>query len=80
MPVSLRDEVIDPVCGMTISRAEAPHQRELEGNTYFLCSAGCASRFDTDGVAYAAAAKLDLPGWGRTPHPDSVVEQFRPRA
>ena len=35
------------------------------------------SRFDSDADAYAAAAKLSLPGWGETPHPESVVKQFR---
>lgn len=71
------DEVIDPVCGMTITRSEAPHQREHSGTTYYLCSSACATRFDSDGDAYAATAKLDLPGWGKTPHPDEVTKQFR---
>ena len=75
--MSSRDEVIDPVCGMTILRSEAPHHREHGGSTYYMCSAGCASRFDTDGDAYATTAKLNLPGWGRTPHPEDVVKQFR---
>ena len=71
------EEVIDPVCGMTIVRHEAPYQREHGGETYYMCSAACASRFDTDGDAYAATAKLNLPGWGMTPHPDDVVKQFK---
>jgi Cu+-exporting ATPase len=70
-------EVIDPVCGMTIVRSKAPHQREHNGAAYYLCSTGCAVRFDTDGDAYIAAARLNLPGWGMTPHPDEVVKQFR---
>jgi len=73
-----RDEVIDPVCGMTITIAEAPHQRDLGGTKYYLCSLACAGRFDSDGEAYAATAKLDLPGWGKTPHPDGVVRHLRP--
>ena len=71
------DTVIDPVCGMTILRTEAPHQREHSGSTFYLCSIECAKRFDTDGDAYATAAKLNLPGWGQTPHPENVVKQFR---
>jgi YHS domain-containing protein len=75
--MSPSDNVIDPVCGMTIIRTEAPHQREHGGSTYYLCSTECAKRFDTDGDAYATTAKLNLPGWGQTPHPEHVVKQFR---
>jgi YHS domain-containing protein len=71
------DNVIDPVCGMTIVKAEAPHHRDHQGSTYYLCSLECAKRFDTDGDAYATTAKLNLPGWGQTPHPENVVKQFR---
>jgi len=71
------DEVIDPVCGMTITRARAPFKTEHGGSIYHFCSVECATRFDADGDAYVAAAKLNLPGWGQTPHPDSVVKQFR---
>lgn len=78
--MSSRDDVIDvidPVCGMTIVRSKAPYQREHTGTTYYLCSTGCAARFDSDGDAYVATARLKLPGWGMTPHPDEVVKQFR---
>jgi YHS domain-containing protein len=75
--MSSSDNVIDPVCGMTIVRTEAPHHREHSGSTYYLCSIECAKRFDADGDAYATTAKLNLPGWGQTPHPDNVVKQFR---
>ena len=71
------DHVIDPVCGMTIARAEAPFHREHAGAEYYLCSVECTLRFEADSAAYVAAARLDLPGWGRTPHPPAIVEQFR---
>jgi YHS domain-containing protein len=69
--------VIDPVCGMTISTLEAPYFREHSGSTWYLCSIECCMKFDADAEAYIAAARLDLPGWGQTPHPESVIEQFR---
>jgi YHS domain-containing protein len=69
--------VIDPACGMTISAAEAPHVREHAGASWYLCSIGCCLKFDADVIAYVAAARLGLPGWGETPHPESVTEQFR---
>lgn len=71
------DDVIDPVCGMRITTAQAPFTRLLSGETYYLCSMECSLRFDADGEAYAAVARLKPPGWGLTPHPPSVVEQFR---
>ena len=71
------DKVIDPVCGMTIVIAEAPFNAEHNGSAYYFCSVQCASSFNADADAYAAAARLNLPGWGETPHPESVVKQFR---
>ena len=71
------DKVIDPVCGMTLARVQAPFSREHTGTTYYLCSVECVGKFDQDGEAYVATARLQLPGWGETPHPESVVEQFR---
>ena len=73
-------EAIDPVCGMTLPRARAPYTREHSGATYYLCSVECQVKFDADGDAYIATARLALPGWGKTPHPESVIEQFRPEA
>jgi YHS domain-containing protein len=75
--MTLAENVIDPVCGMTIGRTRAPFTREHSTTTYYLCSIECASKFDADGDAYAAAAALQLPGWGLTPHPESVTRQFR---
>ena len=70
-------QVIDPVCGMTLDADQAPHVREHSGATWYLCSLACSLKFDADAAAYIAAARLDLPGWGRTPAPESVTEQFR---
>ena len=71
------EHVIDPVCGMTITKAQAPFAREHDGSTYYLCSSQCLAKFAADADAYTTTAKLDLPGWGRTPHPESVTRQFR---
>jgi Cu+-exporting ATPase len=71
--------VIDPVCGMTISHDEAPFSREHGGTLYYLCSVECRLKFEADADAYAAVHRLAPEGWGLTPHPPSVVEQFRPR-
>jgi len=62
---------------MTISTAQAPFTHEHAGTVWYLCSAECRMKFEADGAAYVAAARLNLPGWGQTPHPESVIEQFR---
>ena len=70
-------KVIDPVCGMTLHVSEAPYSCEHGDRVWYLCSAECRFKFDADRDAYIAVSRLDLPGWGLTPHPESVVEQFR---
>ena len=75
--MSSSDEVIDPVCGMSFDKNHAPFERVHDEQTFYLCSKECAKKFDADGEAYVATARLRLPGWGRTPHPESVIKQFR---
>jgi YHS domain-containing protein len=75
--MTLPDTVIDPVCGMTIGRGQAPFTRVHTTSVYYLCSIECSKKFDADADAYAAVAGLQLPGWGMTPHPEYVVKQFR---
>lgn len=72
--------VIDPVCGMTIDAAVAPFIREYDGESFYLCSVECSNKFDADAAAYVAASRLSLPGWGLTPHPERVTEQFRKKS
>lgn len=74
------DDVIDPVCGMTITKTRAPLTRAHGDATFYLCSAECGAKFDSDADAYAAVSRLGLPGWGETPHPESVRKQFRSEA
>jgi YHS domain. len=62
---------------MTIRKEAAPLSRKHRDETFYLCSIECGAKFDRDADAYVAAAKLELPGWGKTPHPENVVNQFR---
>ena len=48
------DSTIDPVCGMTVTRAANKPTREHEGKSYFFCSDRCAKTFDSDPEAYLA--------------------------
>ncbi len=38
-------EVLDPVCGMTIDRADAVGSHDHGGQTYYFCNASCLERF-----------------------------------
>ena len=69
-----RQEAIDPVCGMTIA-TQGALTREHERETYYLCSAICADRFDIDAAAYVAVSRLGLEGWGRTPTPGFLMKR-----
>ncbi len=44
------DLVVDPICGMTVSR-DSPHRVESGGETWWFCCAGCAETFATAGKA-----------------------------
>ncbi len=47
--------LIDPVCGMTVTR-ESPHRHTYREVEYFFCSAGCRERFAADPEKYLARA------------------------
>jgi Cu+-exporting ATPase len=47
--------VVDPVCGMAIAPESAAASREVDGTTYYFCSAHCAATFDADPARYTAA-------------------------
>ena len=50
--------VVDPVCGMRITAAQAVATREHRGAIYHFCSRDCARKFDGDADAYIAAARI----------------------
>jgi YHS domain-containing protein len=68
------ESAIDPVCGMTIA-IDGALTRELEARTYHFCSKRCVRKFDRDAVAYVAASRLNLEGWGRTPTPGFLYQE-----
>ncbi|MEK0279618.1 heavy metal translocating P-type ATPase [Bifidobacterium mongoliense] len=53
VPEPADQQVVDPVCGMTISASGAAAHRDYDGTRYYFCSAGCAGRFDADPSQYA---------------------------
>jgi xanthine dehydrogenase accessory factor len=49
-------EVLDPVCGMTVSVQGATPAAEHHGATYWFCSPGCRARFVSEPGRYAPTA------------------------
>src|SRR5688572_25242475 len=45
---NVRNDVVDPVCGMTIDPADAAGQHSYRGTTYYFCNASCLDRFRED--------------------------------
>lgn len=54
-------EVLDPVCGMTISPADSVGEVEYRGHTYFFCSDSCLERFKADPERFAGDAAGEKP-------------------
>jgi len=48
---------VDPVCGMTISKADAAGSSEYGGTTYYFCNPGCKKKFDADPAAYTGGKR-----------------------
>ena len=46
-------EAADPVCGMQVTAGPAGRPAEYEGHTYYFCSAGCRSAFESNPASYA---------------------------
>lgn len=51
-----RPSVLDPVCGMTVSRTGA-RTLDYSGRDYFFCSESCAQKFKSQPSVYYARAK-----------------------
>jgi xanthine dehydrogenase accessory factor len=53
--------LLDPVCGMTVERANARHLAEHDGVVYAFCSIGCRTRFIREPAAYLGSATIPSP-------------------
>ncbi|MBY8977106.1 heavy metal translocating P-type ATPase [Rhodobacteraceae bacterium NNCM2] len=51
---SSENSAIDPVCGMTVEKAEGKRHRDYDGETFWFCSAKCEEKFDADPYFYAS--------------------------
>ena len=77
-------EVLDPVCGMTISPDDAVGHVEHRGQTYYFCSDSCLERFSENPEAFlgapVAAAAASVPGATYVCPMDPEVRQSHPGA
>jgi len=51
--------LLDPVCGMTVERADARHLATHEGVVYAFCSIGCRTRFIREPAAFVGASSVN---------------------
>lgn len=60
------DKAIDPVCGMTVVKANAKATFDFKGDTYYFCSTGCKEAFAKEPEKYLKAqqAKAPVPAAG----------------
>jgi xanthine dehydrogenase accessory factor len=52
-------EAIDPICGMTVTIANARHTAEHGGRTWYFCCGGCRERFLAAPEQYSAGLALE---------------------
>src|SRR5688500_7100736 len=53
-------EVVDPVCGMTISPDDAAGNVDHKGRTYYFCNESCLDRFRTNPGAFLGKGPKSL--------------------
>ena len=53
-PPDAGETATDPVCGMTIAKARAAGERQVDGAALYFCSDICLTRFDRDPQAHLA--------------------------
>jgi YHS domain-containing protein len=54
IPAQVSGEAVDPVCGMTVSTADAV-TREVGGVTFYFCCESCAESFESEPDRFAGA-------------------------
>ncbi|MEP7305945.1 MAG: heavy metal-binding domain-containing protein, partial [Acidobacteriota bacterium] len=69
-PVATLDDVVDPVCGMSINPADAVGHADYKGNTYSFCHQDCLQRFRADPAEFLEKGRTAVPAAG-----DGAVER-----
>jgi len=60
---SLKNNVIDPVCGMTVDPKHIDILTTYEGCTYYFCADGCRKAFEADPQKYLNEKHPKRMGW-----------------
>ncbi|HEY7173233.1 MAG TPA: heavy metal translocating P-type ATPase [Vicinamibacterales bacterium] len=58
-------EVLDPVCGMTIDRADSVGEHEYRGTTYYFCNPHCLEQFREDPERYLDRSRKEAEAGAR---------------
>src|SRR4051812_46726116 len=58
---SASNEVVDPVCGMTIDAADAVGSIDYHGQTFYFCADSCLERFKANPEEYLKPADARIP-------------------
>src|SRR5256714_4682811 len=58
------EEVVDPVCGMTIDPADAVGHADYKGHRYYFCAESCLERFKAAPGKYVEPAAVRIPDPG----------------
>ena len=56
------DTAIDPVCGMTVVKANAKATFDYKGTTYYFCNTGCKESFAKEPDKYLKAQQAKTAG------------------
>ena len=59
----VRNTVIDPVCGMSVTPARKNVVALYEGRTYWFCGEACFSAFESNPQKYLSAKPVKRKGW-----------------
>jgi len=62
MPEPIREQLIDPVCGMRMEPEEAPAVTSYEGRSYYFCSDTHKEEFERNPAYYAERVKVEETG------------------
>ena len=77
-------DVVDPVCGMTITPEDAVGHMEYRGQTYYFCAESCLERFRATPEAFLGGAERPIapvvPGATYVCPMDPEVRQSEPGA
>lgn len=59
---AVSDKAVDPVCGMTVVKANAKATYDYQGTTYYFCSTGCKDAFAKEPDKFLKAEQAKASG------------------